>query len=235
MASRVFLWVAGLVVLGVVSVAVMQSWLQGTPGIGGWVQTPWGPLGPADRDLIVKVRQAGLWEQPTGQQASEQATTKQVREIGAHIAHEHADLDAQTRAVADKLGILLPAQPSAQQQGWMTEIGQQRGTDYDRVFVQRLRQAHGIVLPLIAAVRVGTRNTLVRQFADVADQFVSRHIGYLESTGLTDFESLPPPPSPGLFGGGAQWTDYVIPLVVFATTISAGVAVMIAAFRRRSK
>jgi hypothetical protein len=56
-------------VLLAVTVSVFQSWSSGTPGTGGWVQTQWGPLGPADRDLLVKVRLAGLWEGPTGQQA----------------------------------------------------------------------------------------------------------------------------------------------------------------------
>src|SRR5687768_16892171 len=35
----------------------------------GWTATKWGPLGPTDRDLLVKVRLAGLWEMPAGDQA----------------------------------------------------------------------------------------------------------------------------------------------------------------------
>src|ERR671916_2763428 len=34
----------------------------------GWTQTQWGPLGPADRDLLIKVRQAGLWGGAAGEQ-----------------------------------------------------------------------------------------------------------------------------------------------------------------------
>jgi hypothetical protein len=29
-----------------------------------WVQIRWGPVGPVDRDLLVRVRLAGLWEIP---------------------------------------------------------------------------------------------------------------------------------------------------------------------------
>ncbi len=229
------LWLATAVVaLAGLSVAVMQSYLAGTPGIGGWVNTPWGPLGPADRDLLVKVRLAGLWEQPTGQQAAQQGTTKAVRQVGENISNEHHELDIQVREVANQLGVLLPNSPNAQQQAWMDEIAQARGSDFDRVFVQRLRQAHGGVLPVIAEVRSGTRNTLMREFATVGDEYVTRHIGYLESTGLVDFENLPPPRSPGLFGGGTQPTDYVIPLVVFVTTLSAAGALIVTAVRRRT-
>jgi predicted outer membrane protein len=219
-------------VLVAVALSVFQSWSSGAPGTGGWTQTQWGPVGPADRDLLAKVRQAGLWEQPTGQQAEQMATSPEIREVGRHIAEEHGALDAAVRQTADKLGVLLPTTPSALQQGWMAEISAQTGSDYDRVFVQRLREAHGIVLPLIAQVRVSTRNSVIREFADTANTFVSRHIGYLEGTGLVDYSKLPDAPSPGLLGGGTGWTDLLVPLLVFVGALLAAVA-LIAAMRSR--
>lgn len=220
-------------VLLAVAVSVFQSWSSDTPGTGGWTQTQWGPVGPADRDLLAKVRMAGLWEQPTGQQAEQQAGSPQVREVGQHIATEHATLDADVRTVADKLGVLLPTSPSAQQLGWMQDISAQTGSDYDRMFVQRLREAHGNVLAQIAQVRAGTRNSLVRDFATTANEFVSRHIGYLESTGLVDYAALPTPPSPGLLSGATGWTDLVVPILVFIAALLAAFA-LVAAMRHRS-
>ena len=229
-----FLRVSVLVaVLLAVSVSVFQSWSSDTPGTGGWTQTQWGPVGPADRDLLAKVRMAGLWEQPTGQQAEQQASSPQVREVGQHVAGEHATLDADVRTVADKLGVLLPTSPSAQQLAWMKEISAQTGSDYDRMFVQRVREAHGNVLTQIAAVRVGTRNSLVRDFATTAAEFVTRHIGYLESTGLVDYDALPAPPSPGLLSGATGWTDLAVPILVFIAALLAASA-LVAAMRHRS-
>jgi predicted outer membrane protein len=186
-------------VIAALTVAVFQYWgsnPQPTAAQAGWTQTEWGPLGPADRDLLIKVRQAGLWEGPTGQQAQQQASSARVREVGRLISAEHADLDAQVRDVSAKLGVLLPNQPNEQQQAWMAEIAGQSSAEFDRTFVQRLRAAHGKVLPVIAEVRSGTRNDLVRQFATTAAQFVTRHHEYLESTGLVDFSALPEPPAP---------------------------------------
>jgi predicted outer membrane protein len=220
-------------VLLAVAVSVLQSWSSGTPGTAGWTQTQWGPVGPADRDLLAKVRMAGLWEQPTGQQAEQQADSPQVREVGRHLASEHATLDAADRKVADQLGVLLPTSPNSQQLGWMREISAQTGTDYDRMVVQRLREAHGIVLPLIAEVRVGTRNSLIREFATTANEYVTRHIGYLESTGLVDYNALPQPPSPGLLAGATSWTDLIVPILVVIAALLAAFA-LVAAMRRRS-
>ncbi|MDQ4092664.1 MAG: DUF4142 domain-containing protein [Actinomycetota bacterium] len=162
----------------------------------GWTPTQWGPLGPADRDLLIKVRQAGLWEGPAGQQAQQRASSARVREVGRLIAAEHADLDAQVREVSARLGVALPNQPTDQQKGWIGEIASQPVSEFDRTFVQRLRAAHGKVLPIIAEVRAGTRNELVRRFATTSAQFVTRHHEYLESTRLVDYSTLPEPPAP---------------------------------------
>ncbi|MGH3906636.1 MAG: DUF4142 domain-containing protein [Pseudonocardiaceae bacterium] len=192
-------WAVVIAVIAALVIAVFQYWdtKQSASGAqGGWTQTEWGPLGPADRDLLIKVRQAGLWEGPSGQLAEQQASSPRVQEVGGLIAAEHADLDAQARAVAAQLGVALPNQPSEQQQGWMSEMAGQPGPDFDRVFVQRLRAAHGKVLPLVAEVRGSTRNELIRSFAKTSAEFVTRHCEYLESTGLVDAAALPDPPVP---------------------------------------
>jgi predicted outer membrane protein len=210
-------------VLLALAASVYQSWATGAPGTGGWVQTQWGPLGPADRDLLVKVRLAGLWEGPTGQQAEQMATSADVREVGRKLAEEHAQLDGEVRKVADQLGVLLPSGPNAQQLAWMNEISSKTGSDYDRTYVQRTREAHGIVLPVIAEVRSGTQNELIRQFAATADEFVTRHHGYLESTGLVDYAALPHH-GPGLLSGGTSMSDLLVPFLVFIAALLAAVA-----------
>jgi predicted outer membrane protein len=161
-----------------------------------WTQTPWGPLGPADRNLLVKIRQAGLCEGATGLQAQQQAGSTQARTIGKHVAAEYADLDSQARSVAGKLGVALPDQPTEQQKGWMRELSGLSGSTFDRTFAQRMRFAHGEVLPVITGVRAGTRNDLIRSFAATAAAFVNRHMEYLERTGLVDYSTLPEPPRP---------------------------------------
>lgn len=219
-------------VLLAVTASVWQSWTSGTPGTGGYVQTGFGPLGPADRDLLVKVRLAGLWELPTGQQAQQQASTADVKVAGGKISSEHGDLDARVREVAGQLGVLLPSAPNAQQLGWMEELSGKTGSEYDRAFAQRLREAHGAVLPVIAQVRAGTRNELMRTFAVEADAYVSRHIQYLESTGLVDYAALPEPPSPGLLSAERGQGDLVVPALVFTAALLAAAGI-VSAVRKR--
>jgi predicted outer membrane protein len=210
-------------VLLAISATVYQAWSAGAPGAGGWTQTQFGPLSAADRDLIVKVRLAGLWEGPTGQQAEQQASSEEVQDVGRKLAAEHAQLDEEVRNIANQLGVLLPSSPNTQQVAWMNEISAQTGSDYDRRFIQITREAHGAILPAIAQVRSGTQNELVREFAATADEFVTRHHGYLESTGLVDYSALPST-SPGLLSGGTNPTDLIVPGLVFAAALLAAIA-----------
>jgi predicted outer membrane protein len=161
-------------------------------------------LGATDLALINGVKLAGLWEMPAGQMAAERGSDRRVREVGAQIATEHAELDQIVVDAANKLGVQLPAQPKANQQQWLDEMrGAATDREFDRIFVHRLRAAHGVIFPVIGAVRSGTRNDVVRQVADAANKFVLNHLTLLESTGLVKYSELPLPPDPPQANGKA--------------------------------
>lgn len=154
------------------------------------VSTRWGPLSPTDREFITKVRLAGLWELPAGQQAQERAPSAAVKATGDHLVMGHTSLDKHVRDVASQLGVELPNQPNEQQQGWLKELTAAQGRDYEVKFANLLRRAHGKVFGLVAEVRANTRNSLVRDLAQDANQTVLDHINMLESTGMVDYDSL---------------------------------------------
>jgi predicted outer membrane protein len=151
------------------------------------------PLTATDKLFLVKVRQAGLWEMPTGQQAQTRASSARVKEVGLHLFSDHTLLDAQVRSIASELGVDLPSTPSALQQGWMAELSKVQGPAYDKLFADRLRAAHGTVFAIVAQIRAGTRNPLIRAFAQRAIVVVMRHMTLLESIGLVNYNALPQP------------------------------------------
>lgn len=153
------------------------------------------PLTASDRDFVVRVRLAGLWEMPAGMMAATKGVGPRVREIGREIASQHGTLDRLTRDAAAQLGVRLPDRPTPEQQGWLSEMQRARGSDFDHVFVLRLRAAHGLIFPAIGTVRAGTHNDLVRRLAQEANQFVLTHLTLLESTGLVNYASDVPTPA----------------------------------------
>ncbi|MGI5458842.1 DUF4142 domain-containing protein [Streptomyces sp. CA-249302] len=154
------------------------------------VATNYGPLSGLDREFITKVRLAGLWELPAGQEAEQKGTTQAVRTAGQHLVQGHTFLDQRVRDVAAKLGLALPNEPNAQQQQWLATLNAAQGVDYDRDFANILRLAHGKVFSVVAQVRATTRNSLVRALADDANTTVLDHIKVLEATGYVDWDAL---------------------------------------------
>ncbi|GAA1589959.1 hypothetical protein GCM10009678_85410 [Actinomadura kijaniata] len=181
---------AALVVLGRsgTSAGNASASVAGNPT--GTVQTRWGPLSATDRSLLEAVRRAGLWEMPAGQQAQERASSAKVKEVADIIMEQHMRLDADVRATAAKLGVMLPIEPNADQKRWLAELSSKAGPDYDQTFVLRLRAAHGKVFGVIAKTRASTENTEIRAFAERSLRYVNTHMALLESTGLATKASL---------------------------------------------
>jgi predicted outer membrane protein len=182
---------AALLAFAMTSAANAQTGSAGAEE--GVVAAQGGPLGPADRDFLVKVRQAGLWELPTGRQSLEKSGNRKVKEAGRHLIDGHTLLDNMVRDIATQLGVTLPDTPTSDQQGWLDELARAEGEDYDTVFANRLRAAHGKVYGFAAQIRAGTRNALVRSMATQAMTTVFDHMKVLEATGLVAFEDLPSP------------------------------------------
>ncbi|GAB3175470.1 hypothetical protein GCM10027259_16970 [Micromonospora palomenae] len=160
------------------------------PGVA--VAAPGNQINAADMTLLNGVRLAGLWEMPAGQMAAEKGQSPRVREIGAEIARQHGVLDQLVVDAANKLGTTLPTDPTAEQKGWLTEMQEANGAQFDQIFVTRLRVAHGKIFPVIGAVRASTRDATVRKLADQTNKFVTDHMTMLESTGLVRWQQLPP-------------------------------------------
>ncbi|MFJ9898363.1 DUF4142 domain-containing protein [Streptomyces sp. NPDC091280] len=149
-----------------------------------------GPLTEADRDFVVEVRSAGLWEYPVGQMALRKGTTKAVRTAAEHLIDGHASLDAASRNVAGQLAITLPNQASPQQQGFVATLNADTGRQFDTDMATILRATDGRLLATIASIRTTTRNSLVRSLANQANGTILDSVTVLEQTGRVDFNQV---------------------------------------------
>ncbi|MBW6436159.1 DUF4142 domain-containing protein [Actinoplanes hulinensis] len=162
-----------------------------------------GTISAADRDFVIKVRLAGLWEVPAGNMAVEKSNNAAIKKIGQSIAAQHVALDSLDRTAAKKLGISLPNQPNGDQQLWLNEMRTAATPEqFDQIFIDRLRSAHGKIFPAIATIRATTRNDTVRALAQQTNQFVATHMTLLESSGIVDYAALPTAPAPAAAGQG---------------------------------
>ncbi|HET9141984.1 DUF4142 domain-containing protein [Actinophytocola sp.] len=139
-----------------------------------------------EREFMTVIKFANLWEIPMGQLAAKRGSTQVVKDVGTEIAKDHTQLDIDIQKLADKFGVSLPDKATSSQQSWMNEISSKSGAEFDRIWADRLRAAHGTVFGLVAEVRAGTRNDTIRAFAETANVIVMKHMRLLESTGLVD-------------------------------------------------
>jgi len=211
-----------------------------------------GAVSDADKDFVIKVRLAGLWEVVAGNMAVDKSDDPKIVTIGKTISAQHVALDKLDRDAAKKLGIQLPNKPNTDQQFWLDEMEKANATTFDQIYVDRLRAAHGKIFPAIATIRASTRNDTVRQLAQQANQFVMTHMTLLESSGIVDYSALPTAPAPAAPGAakgpvpmdgqmiakasttnGLPGVSTNMILVVLAAALLAGVITTMRIFRTR--
>jgi predicted outer membrane protein len=153
---------------------------------GGDASTAAGPISELDKQLLIKVRQANLWELPAGRLAQTHAKSEAVRRAGLHMIDGHSRLDQMVRELSQELQIPIPDQPNPDQQKWLKQLENSRGDAFDRFFANQLRNAHGKVFIVVGQVRATTQNSAIRDLAIAANQAVADHMEVLEDTGLVE-------------------------------------------------
>jgi putative membrane protein len=146
-----------------------------------------GPLGPADHDFLTKAHAAVAYAAAASELVKTNGGAAGVKTIGKQLAAQDKALDKSMRDIAVKLQIALPAGPAA----GLDELKSVKGEQFDTVYVERVRAAEGGLLELAAAIRVHTRNTIVRDLAQRTATAMMTQIPLLESSGLIDFTALP--------------------------------------------
>jgi predicted outer membrane protein len=149
-----------------------------------------GPISELDRQLLIKVRQADLWELRAGALASDKAASDSVTRAGLHVMEGQTRLDAQVREAAQAVQVGIPDQATPDQRTWIRQLQDGKGEAFDRFFVNQLRRSYGSLFLLIAQVRATTQNSVIRDLAIGATSTIADHMRVLEDTGLVDSETL---------------------------------------------
>jgi putative membrane protein len=192
--ARLLAVVGLLAMLSSCGISATSGWSGTVPGKEDQKNTnleaPFGPLYPSDVAVLVAVSQAGYWEAPASELVAKESTNPKVKAVAAQLSSEHHALNMYNEIAASRLHVQLPTAATPQQNSWREEIAAASGAERDRLYVQLTRAAHGSVYMKVVTVRATTQNDVVRSLAQVASEYVARHMALLESTGLADLNSL---------------------------------------------
>jgi predicted outer membrane protein len=203
-----------------------------------------GELNAADMTLLIGLRRAALWEVPAARSAAEKGSTAKVRQAGQKIAAAQSQLDRQTVDVIEKLGATVRAAPTAKQQSLLEELQSAEGSEFDRLFVNSLRDAYGFLYTIIGEVRSSTRIGLIRDLGDQANVAFLGYMQTLEGTGVVQYRSLAPaaiPPAQdlstlGMAKANAGISAPISPTVLWLVAVAAaGIAAVVGLRIARSR
>ena len=106
-----------------------------------------------DPTIVAIFDAANTWDIETGKLAEEKGTTKDIREFGAMLAHDHTMVRQQGRDLAKKLGV-TPTPPkdfamAKDHEAAMKELRAAKGKEFDRAFLQHEVNFHKAVIDAV--------------------------------------------------------------------------------------
>ncbi|WP_268985068.1 DUF4142 domain-containing protein [Streptomyces sp. CC228A] len=136
---------------------------------------------PTDNAFLRAAHQANLAEIALSQDARKNATTACVKDVAAELERDHAKLDADVKALSDKLGVDLPLAPTAHQQQMLADVMAQKGTAaYDRAWLKTQDTVHRLTLKAIDHQVARGENRQITAAAKAARPVVAGHLERVE-------------------------------------------------------
>jgi putative membrane protein len=181
---------------------------------------------------VQAAHQSNLAEIAAGNAAQQQATTQEVKSLGAMFVQMHTQLDAGLTPVAQQLGIQLPSAPTAEQQAQLAAVQANSGRAFDTAWIAQQIGSHSTTLAATQQeLSAGSDPTVLAQ-ARTATPVVQQHLAELRNVaGQYGVPTSVPA------GNGGQAADDGLPASSWALITVGGVALVAGSaglVRRRS-
>ncbi|MCS0638616.1 DUF4142 domain-containing protein [Streptomyces sp. LP05-1] len=128
--------------------------------------------------------QGNLTEIGAGRDAEKHANSACVKQAGAVLVRDHTKLDADTKALANKLGVDLPTAPTPEQQKTLAGVMTKAGTDgYDKTWLAEMATAHEKTLARIDTQIAKGKKAEITAAAKAARPVVAAHLAMVRGGG----------------------------------------------------
>jgi putative membrane protein len=139
---------------------------------------------PSQQDVtwMQAAHQSNLAEIAAGNAAQQQATTPEVKQLGAMFVQHHTQLDTALTQAAQQLQVQLPAAPTPEQQQQLAAVQAKQGMAFDTAWIAQQIGSHVTTLAITQTeVKSGSDPAVVAQ-AQAATPVVTQHLDQLRST-----------------------------------------------------
>jgi putative membrane protein len=138
---------------------------------------------PSEQDVtwMQAAHQSNLAEIAAGNAAQQQATTQEVKELGAMFVQMHTELDTALTQAAQQLGVQLPDAPTPEQQQQLAAVQANQGMAFDTAWIAQQIGSHVTTLSLTQAELQNGSDETVLELARTSTPVVEQHLSQLRT------------------------------------------------------
>ena len=160
-----------------------------TPGPGSTAQEM------QDKRFLRDLAQGGLAEVKLGQLAATKASSEDVKEFGAKMVADHAQMSRDLAPLADSMGIRLPKDLSKPDQAEYDKLSKLSGDDFDKEYITVMLDDHRKDLRAFRQESMSTNDNALHTEIDKSAAVVRDHMGIIIKLAKEKGIALPPAPA----------------------------------------
>ncbi|SOE01513.1 DUF4142 domain-containing protein [Blastococcus haudaquaticus] len=133
---------------------------------------------PSEQDTawMQLAHQSNLTEIAAGTAAQQQATTQEVKDLGAMFIQMHTELDTALTQAAQQLGVQLPAEPSPEQKQQLAAVQANTGQAFDTAWIAQQIGSHSTTLAATQKELASGSDETVLTLARTSTPVVQQHL-----------------------------------------------------------
>jgi putative membrane protein len=134
----------------------------------------------ADKDLVAKVSQGGLYEVEAGKIAATRGMTPVVKNFGVLESHDHEGVNRELKRIATMTGVQIKPGLNEEFSQRLTKLKSQSASDFDAFYISDMKQIHNTDEGLFAK-EADNGSDPYKKFAHETAVLVNAHLGWLNT------------------------------------------------------
>jgi len=135
-----------------------------------------------DADCLLKAYSSNLFEIRVSENASLNASTPEVKKLGAMLMEAHTKMNSEVKALAEKKQVSLPTDLTDEQRKKIEELAEKTGTDYDKKYVEMMKEKHKHAIDTYEKDADECVDPDIKAWANKSLSEVRSHLDMVEST-----------------------------------------------------
>jgi putative membrane protein len=130
----------------------------------------------SDRQFIKEATEDGLAEIELGKIAQKNAASAEVKQFGQRMIDDHSKANQELEAIATKLGVTVPKEPSGKHAHMVKELSKKTGTRFDHEYAEDMVKDHEKAVALFEKESKKGDSEELRQFAAKTLPVLQEHL-----------------------------------------------------------